>query len=242
MSVETFEIEIRSAKPLAPSVKEFVFSRTDNRPLLFAPGQWLNLVLPTTGGEIRRAYSIASPPDQSPSFELAVTEVSGGPGSGYLCGLGLGARLSAIGPHGFFTREARDEAPALMVATGTGVTPMRSMVLAALAAASRAPMWLLVGVRHEEDMLYRAEFEALARANPNVRAVFTLSQGAAAWTGRRGYVQEHIAGILDELTLLRAGDPHVYICGLEKMVSAVRQLVRRDLFVPRERVHSERYD
>jgi len=242
MSVETFEIEIRSTKPLAPSVKEFVFSRTDNRSLLFAPGQWLNLVLPTAGGEIRRAYSIASPPVQSADFELAVTEVTGGPGSGYLCGLEPGARLSAIGPHGFFTREARDPAPALMVATGTGVTPMRSMVLAALAAQSPAPMWLLVGVRHEDDMLYRDQFEAMARTNPNVRAFYTLSQGAPAWTGRRGYVQEHVPALLDELTEQRAGDPHVYICGLEKMVSAVRQLVRRDLFIPRERVHSERYD
>jgi ferredoxin-NADP reductase len=41
---------------------------------------------------------------------------------------------------------------------------------------------------------------------------------------------------------IRAGDPHVYICGLEKMVSAVRQLARKELFLPRERVHSERYD
>jgi ferredoxin-NADP reductase len=242
MSVETFEIEIRSTKPLAPSVKEFIFSRTDNRALVFAPGQWLNLVLPTDDGEIRRAYSIASPPEASASFELAITEVTGGPGSGYLCGLGPGARLSAIGPHGFFTREAKDEAPALMVATGTGVTPMRAMVLAALAANSRAPLWLLTGVRHEEDMLYREQFEALERAYPNVRAVFTLSQGGPHWTGRRGYVQQHVAELLGELTALRAGDPHVYICGLEKMVSTVRQLARRDLFLPRERVHSERYD
>jgi CDP-4-dehydro-6-deoxyglucose reductase len=242
MGVETFEIEIVSMKALAPSVKEFVFSRTDNQPLVYAPGQWLNLVLPMPDGDIRRAYSIASPPAQSAQFELAVTEVSGGPGSGYLCGLGQAARLSAIGPHGFFTRDATDPAPALMVATGTGVTPMRAMVMAALAAQSGADLWLLVGVRHEEDMLYRAQLEALERAHSNVRVFFTLSRPSAEWRGRRGYVQEHVPELWAQLIDLRKGDPHVYVCGLEKMVSAVRQLVRRDLFVPRERVHSERYD
>ena len=55
------------------------------------------MVLPLAGGEIRRAYSIASAPDGTPRFELAVTEVTGGPGSGYLCGLGPGATLRAVG-------------------------------------------------------------------------------------------------------------------------------------------------
>jgi len=129
---ETFDIEIRSIDTLAPSVKSFVFERTDGRPLAFEPGQWLNLILPMPASEIRRAYSIASAPDGTPRFELAVTEVTGGPGSGYLCGLGPGARLRAVGPQGFFTRSPADANPSLLVATGTGVTPLRSMMLAAL--------------------------------------------------------------------------------------------------------------
>jgi ferredoxin-NADP reductase len=242
MSVETFEIEIRSAKPLAPSVKEFVFSRTDDRALVYEPGQWLNLILPMPDGEIRRAYSIASPPEGTPSFELAVTEVIGGPGSGYLCGLDVGARLMATGPHGFFTRAPDESAPALFVATGTGVTPMRAMVRAAVSAGSQVPLWLLIGVRHEADRLYREEFEALERAHPNVRATFTLSQPAPDWPGRTGYVQTHVRELLAELVSRTTGEPHVYICGLEKMVAAVRQLVRGEIQLPRQRVHSERYD
>jgi ferredoxin-NADP reductase len=242
MSVETFEIEIRSIQQLAPNVKEFVFSRTDNRPLQYAPGQWLNLVLPTDAGEIRRAYSIASPPEGTASFEVAVTEVVGGPGSGYLCGLEPGARLRAIGPQGFFTREPLDPSPALLVATGTGVTPLRAMVLAALAAGARSTMWLLVGVRHERDMLYREELEALARIHPHFRVMFTLSQPAPEWTGRRGYVQLHLPKLWDELLAVSESEPHIFICGLEKMVGAVRHLFRKELGVPRQRVHSERYD
>jgi CDP-4-dehydro-6-deoxyglucose reductase len=239
---ETFDIEIRSADKLAPSVQTFVFDRVDGHPLTFEPGQWLNLILPVPSGEIRRAYSIASAPDGTQRFELAVTEVTGGPGSGYLCGLGPGARLKAVGPQGFFTRMADDDKPALFVATGTGVTPLRSMLNAAVAAGGTTPIWLLFGVRHADDILYRAEFEALAQTRRHVRVDFTLSQGDPQWSGRRGYVQSHIPELWTELARAADREPHLYVCGLERMVAAVRQLVRKDMGIARERVHSERYD
>ena len=242
MPPETFDIEIQSIDTLAPSVKSFVFERTDGRTLAFEPGQWLNLVLPTPTGEIRRAYSIASAPDGTPRFELAVTEVTGGPGSGYLCGLGPGARLRAIGPQGFFTRSATDTNPSLLVATGTGVTPLRSMMRAALAAGTPTPLWLLLGVRHVDDILYRTELEALALSHPQVRVDITLSQGGPEWSGRRGYVQKHIPELWAALSSSNQGEPHVFVCGLERMITAVRQLVRKEMGIPRERVHTERYD
>jgi len=242
MPVETFDIEIQSTSVLAPSVKSFVFSRLDRKELVYQPGQWINLVLPVPSGEIRRAYSIASAPDGSPNFEVAVTEVTGGPGSGYLCGLGPGATLRAIGPQGFFTRDANERTPALFVATGTGVTPLRSMLQAAARTGLVSPIWLLLGVRRTADLLYRAELEALASSQTNFRVFFTLSQGEPEWTGLRGYVQTHIAELWAELNAIKKGEPHLYVCGLERMTTAVRHLLRKEMGVPRERVHSERYD
>jgi CDP-4-dehydro-6-deoxyglucose reductase len=242
MVPETFEIEVLSVTRLAPSVMRLQFARTDGRPLAFDAGQWLNLVLPLPGGEIRRAYSIASPPNGTPKFEIAVTEVTAGPGSTYLATVAPGTKLRAIGPQGFFTRAALDPSPALMVATGTGVTPVFSMMQTAVQAGSVAPMWLLLGVRRTADLLYRVELEALAASSPAIRLHFTLSQGEPEWTGRRGYVQTHIPELWENLRQLECGEPHLYVCGLERMVSAVRQLVRKEMGIPRERVHSERYD
>src|SRR5205823_994253 len=132
--------------------------------------------------------------------------------------------------------------PALFVATGTGVTPMRSMMKAALAAGSNVPMWLLLGVRRAEDLLYRGELEALASSQTNVRLFFTLSQGGPEWTGLRGYVQTHIPELWADLSASSQAEPHLYVCGLERMITAVRQLVRKEMGVARTRVHSERYD
>jgi CDP-4-dehydro-6-deoxyglucose reductase, E3 len=229
---------------LSPNVRELTFERADAAPFAFEAGQWVSLVLPHDESDLRRAYSVASPPDGSPRFALAVTRVSEGPGSSYLHAVEPGATIKAIGPQGFFTRPKGEHAPSLFVATGTGITPFRSMLLAALASKEEAPHWLLFGVRHEADLLYRDELESLAKAHANVRLELTLSQPPEGWTGRRGYVQTHIRELWSELGARspEGHAPHAYICGLHKMVGSVRELLRKDLATPRERVHTERYD
>jgi ferredoxin-NADP reductase len=245
-----FEAQLVSTRSLTPSVRELTFERSDRRPMVFEPGQWVNAFLPISGdpeapeGPLKRSYSIASAPEGSSRFDIAVTRVQHGPGSSWLHAVDVGAALSFIGPQGFFTRAPSNAAPSLMVATGTGVTPMRSMLRAALAAGSRAPMWVLLGVRHEADILYRDELEAMAREHANVRFEPTLSQPLGAWGGRRGYVQAHVPELWGELSGVAGGTelPHAYVCGLERMVGSVRQMLRADMGLPRQQVHAERYD
>jgi ferredoxin-NADP reductase len=241
-----FEARLASARTLTPGVRELTFERLDGQPMAFEPGQWVNMILPVTVGDasdIKRSYSIASPPDGTPRFAVAVTRVQGGPGSTWLHAVEPGTALAFIGPQGFFTRATASEAPALMVATGTGVTPMRSMLLAAAAAGSRTPAWLLLGVRREADVLYGQELAVLAKEHPWVRFETTLSQPGEGWAGRRGYVQTHVRELWQELSARSPGTPsHVYVCGLERMVGSVRELLRKEMGLPRQQVHSERYD
>ena len=78
---EPFEARLLASRRLAPAVRELVFERADGAPFRFDPGQWVNLVLPLPGGEIKRAYSIATPPEEgSARFAIAVTHVADGPG------------------------------------------------------------------------------------------------------------------------------------------------------------------
>jgi ferredoxin-NADP reductase len=241
----TFEASLLRARTLTPSVRELTFERIDHRPMNFEPGQWVNTVLPVAfeeANDVTRSYSIASPPDGSPRFEIAVTRVQTGPGSVWLHTVAPGAILQFAGPQGFFTRPLSRAAPSLMVATGTGVTPMRSMMRAAVEAGSRAPMWLLLGVRHEEDLLYADELRAMAREHAFVRFEPTLSQPRGDWAGRRGYVQSHLRELWDELAAQSDTKPHAYVCGLQRMVGSVRDRLRKDMGLPREQVHSERYD
>ena len=240
-----FDARLVTARTLAPSVRELVFERVDGEPMIFAPGQWCNVFLPIAHDGVpllKRSYSIASPPDGSPRFEIAVTRVQHGPASTFLHALELGDTLRFIGPHGFFTRPAANAPPSLMVATGTGVTPLRSMLRATVdAGALLAPTVLLLGVRRRDDILYRDEFETIARRHP-MRFEVTLSQPEEAWPGRRGYVQTHVREMWSSLVAGGAEPPHAYVCGLERMVGSVRGLLRQDMGVPRQQVHFERYD
>jgi CDP-4-dehydro-6-deoxyglucose reductase len=249
----TFEARLAQARAITPSVRELVFERMDGQPMAFVPGQWVSTVLgtgegpgPATAGtdpDMKRSYSIASSPDGSPRFEIAVTHVQGGPGSTRLHALQPGAVLRFVGPQGFFTRHApASESPALMIATGTGVTPMRSMLRDAAARGAPATIWLLLGVRREEEMLYGEEFRALAREHSFFRFEPTLSRPGPAWDGRRGYVQTHVRELWTGLVERGEGQPHAYVCGLERMVGAVRELLRKEMGLPRQQVHSERYD
>ena len=192
---EPFDAKLVSARLLTPFVRELVLERQGGAPFNYLAGQWVNLVLPLEGGEVKRAYSVASAPvASSPRFEVAVTKVTGGAGSQYLHDLEIGATLRAIGPQGLFTRAADDASPALFVATGTGVTPLRAMLQAAISEV-RVPLRLLFGARVESDILYREELEGWARDIPAFHYDITLSQPGPNWTGRRGYVQEHVPAL-----------------------------------------------
>ena len=122
----TFHARLVERTSLSPTVCRLTFERVDGVPFEFEAGQWVNLVIPTTEEPIRRAYSIASPPLHSPLFELAVTQVEGGPGSTFLHRLDIGNELEVGGPQGFFTRPLAKAAPSLFVGTGTGRTPLRT--------------------------------------------------------------------------------------------------------------------
>ena len=238
-AAQPFEARLISTRALSPGVKELVFERTDGRPLDFLPGQWVNVLIPHEGEELKRAYSIASAPNGTNRFELAITRVEGGRASRALHHVEVGDSLRAIGPSGLFTRAASDPGSGLFVGTGTGITPFRSMIRAAIDSGSRAKLWLLLGVRREEDILYRDELEELAARSPSFQLFVTLSRPGPTWTGRRGYVQEHVPELWQGL-----GDPtgQVFIYGLDRMVKSVRDLARGDLAIGRKQVQQERYD
>lgn len=237
-----FDVRLVSSRTLSPSVRELDFERADGLAFEFQAGQWISLVLPLPEGEGRRAYSIASAPDGSPRFSLAITKVAGGAGSTFLHALATGASLRAIGPQGFFTRPLGERQPTLFVGTGTGITPLRSMILDALAHGDDSPLTLVCGVRDEADRLYQAELGELAKRHANLRVEYTLSRPSPSWTGLTGYVQTHVEALFAELVSKGPEPAHIYICGLERMVGAVRDLARKHMGVGRKLVHSERYD
>lgn len=223
------------ARTLTPHVRELTFDPGPG--FEFEAGQWVSFRIPAVEGEdLARSYSIASAPRPDGRFDIAVTRVEEGPGSNYLHSLDLGVELTMSRAQGFFTQD-EFERPAIMVATGTGVSPFRAMLQALDTQGPFAhPISLLLGARTEEDILYEEEFETLAQRR-RFEFAPTLSQ-PSQWSGRRGYVQTHLA----EFVGRHEGNCDVYVCGLSKMVKDVRKILKTELGMTKDRIHTERFD
>jgi ferredoxin-NADP reductase len=229
----------------------FDFALEGKESFPFASGQFISAVAPDPNGKQQtRAYSIASAPVAN-RFDLCVNRVENGFFSNHLADLPEGATVQIHGPHGHFVLN-QPITDSILVATGTGVAPMRAF--AQWLFPENGPdrsngkhIWLVYGTRYETDVYYQEEFEALARRVPNFHYLPTLSRAQDNWPGLRGHVQPHIAKIVEERAA-RLGLPlpapppnpspdpaapaadltfdiYVYICGLNFMVSGVRDLM-----------------
>jgi ring-1,2-phenylacetyl-CoA epoxidase subunit PaaE len=121
----------------------------------FQPGQYLTLRATVNGADLRRSYSIACAPGAA--LTVGVKQVEGGAFSTFAQGLKQGNTLSVMPPEGRFT--AGGEADLLLIAAGSGITPMVSIAAGALAGGARVT--LVYGNRKTGSIMFRADLNAL---------------------------------------------------------------------------------
>ncbi|HRO27138.1 MAG TPA: FAD-binding oxidoreductase, partial [Luteimonas sp.] len=192
---------------LAPSVAHLTFTRDDGQPLDFVPGQFIQVHFQYADGTAtKRSYSLATIHDHAlgpgEAVEIAVSYVPGGAATALLEGLDEGGTVQASGPFGRFCLQPGDgNRRYLLIGTGTGVTPYRSMLpLLAEAIAQRGiEVVLLFGARTPAELLYGDEFRAFADAHPGFRFVPCFSRELPAPGSahdhadvRHGYVQQFL--------------------------------------------------
>src|SRR5580658_1833468 len=181
---------------IAPDVRHFVFEAPDIEKLTFTPGQFVSFTDAVDGKKITRAYSIASAPGDSNRFELCLNLVTDGHLSPRLFSMRPGESVEMLPPLGQFVIRHPDR-DAVLIATGTGIAPFRSILRAHLNDSSRA-FTLLFGVRHEHSLMYRAEFEEMARRYSHFRFLPTLTRPGPDWSRLTGRVQQHLTEAFGE--------------------------------------------
>ncbi len=236
---KSYEARLLSSVALSDFTKHLEFEIGGLPRFGFVAGQWLSFkhVRPD-GEEITRAYSVASAPGDTNRFSLCLNRVQDGFMSNYLCDMTEGDAITCQGPFGDFILRPplRDT---IFIATGTGIAPFRSMLRWLLADESRhegKQLSLVFGSRTEADIYFHAEFLQLAQEHSSFHYLPTLSRGGAEWQGLRGYVQDHVAHIVRDRS-----DMHAYICGLDRMVKANRELLK-SLGWDRKSIVYEKYD
>jgi ferredoxin-NADP reductase len=233
-----FTARLTRSLQLSPETKHLEFEVEEAARFDFVAGQFISMVAQREGRDITRAYSIASAPHGDNRFELCLNRVAFGFFSNFLCDLDRDGEVKFHGPHGYFVLRS-PLCDSIFIGTGTGVAPLRGMLHWLFADEARhagRDIWLVYGMRTEQDIYYHEEFEALEREHPNFHYVVTLSRADAAWTGRRGYVQDHVREIAAGRT-----DADAYICGLKNMVTANRALLQ-ELGWDKRSILYERFD
>jgi ferredoxin-NADP reductase len=226
--------ELVETREIAPQVRHFVFQAPEVQQLRFKPGQFVSFNQTLGGKKITRAYSIASLP-QGNRFELCLNLVQEGLFSPHLFAMKPGDSVEMTDPLGFFVVR-NPEKDAVFVATGTGIAPFRSMAPDYLQHPQAQELTLIFGVRHEQSIYYRDDFEALGKCHPNFRFWPTLSRADSSWGGRTGHVQLHLMEAIGERR-----DLDIYICGLKAMVDDVRAILKAMGF-DRKQIIFEKYD
>ncbi|MFF8036060.1 2Fe-2S iron-sulfur cluster-binding protein [Streptomyces sp. NPDC016626] len=200
----------------------------------FRPGQFFTLVADIDGRTVRRAYSASSAPGSS-RLEVTVKHIGGGRFSTHVHrDLRVGDRLAVRGPSGSFHAGPQPSDQIVLVAAGSGVTPMMSMIRTRLAVQpGRDRIALLYSSRSAEEIIFGDELARLAKDHPDrlsVTHVLTRRDGRLDADGIRRWVT----------SLSPAQDAHYYVCGPGPLMDAVQDVLH-ELGVPDELVHQEHY-
>ena len=168
------------------------------------------------GYRAQRSYSIANPPEQA-GVAITVERLDDGEVSPYLAeAVRAGDQLELRGPiGGWFTWDARDGGPLLLVAGGSGLVPLMSMLRHRRAAGSDAPARLLLSAQRPEVVLYRDELAELSDD------IVTLTYTRAAPPGWTGATRRVDRALLEQVAWPPADEPRIYVCGPTGFVDVV---------------------
>lgn len=215
----------------------FQFELKEPTTLKFQAGQYASLGFPDS--PFRRSYSITSSPAEEHGFELLLDTTPMGIGTKYLMNLPLGGEATFLAPMGLFTlaqgEQAQKEKALVFVATASGITPLRSMILWLLQTQNdQREIWLYWGLRFEGDLFWQEEFHELSKAFPNFHFHITLSKAGDEWPLCRGHITDCLS--IHELP----ADAGYYLCGNKPMIEeAVALLTNKG--VPPESIHHEKF-
>ncbi|MFG1397967.1 ferredoxin reductase [Roseixanthobacter pseudopolyaromaticivorans] len=187
-------------------------------------GQHVDLRLTAEDGYVaQRSYSIASGAGSGPLVELTIDAVPDGEVSGFLHEeLRVGDQIEIRGPIGsYFAWSAEYDYGLLLIAGGSGIVPLMSMLRSRATAGATQPARLLYSSRSIEQIIYRAELDRLAAETPAFTLTHTLTRTSpSGWTGERGRIGRVM---LTRRQFTPAGNPDVYVCGPAAFVETIAE-------------------
>lgn len=221
MAQITHQYILQWSKKITPQVLHLCFTREDAASFPFKAGQFITFHIPSPldpNKTLHRSYSIANIPGEN-TLEIACSYVEGGVASQILFNMKPGDSIKAGGPYGLFVLKEDKPKRYLLIATGTGVTPYRSMLndlKQRFQMDNNLEANVILGVRCKEDLLFGEDFVQFAEHHSNFQ--FTACYSRESDSNLKSHERlGHIQDILPSLNLNPAEDL-IYLCGNPNMI------------------------
>jgi ferredoxin-NADP reductase len=223
---------------LTPSVIELKFEPA--KKFSFQPGQFFSLKVPSLSlekGYLMRLYSFSTSPERARAdgFEMCVKYVPGGAGSRYLESLQVGDRFRMVAPYGDFQYRVPEAGKSVcFISTGTGIGPVRSMILSRPFLENPPERALcLFGARTRDELLYRQEFEKVG-----VESVYALSRDITATDTFHGRVTDFL---VESATRWNWHKSDYYLCGNAEMIREAYLILTSRYGVSERNIYKENF-
>jgi NAD(P)H-flavin reductase len=231
-----FIVKIVENIKLTSRVRRIVLEFYGKKPIYLA-GQFLMFDI---SDGVKRAYSIASAPENGNRIKLFIDISPNGPASKFFTEVLVNAECVITAPYGLFTlRDTNNDK--IFITASTGVAPVRAMLRDYFMNHNRPlndtnpKFTLYFGVNKVEELFLVEEFRAMEEKYPNFKYIPVVLEPETEWLGERGLVGDPY--LRDETNFV---DKDIYLCGSPKMVPAVKkQLLAKG--VPEGNIYNERY-
>jgi ferredoxin-NADP reductase len=223
LSLRRIRARVIEVRDETHDVKTFVL-RPNARFPAYRAGSFVTLQLSIDGRALERSYSLSSAPAQQGSIAFTVKRVPGGRVSNWLSDhVHVGDVLSLSAPAGQFVLPRELPPKLVMLAAGSGITPVMSMLRQLIAERASTQTVIVCFARTPRDLIFHDELIGLARDAPNVQLSFCVDQADAAWSAARGRFS---------LELLESAAPDfrelpIYLCGPSQFMRSVMQTLEQ---------------
>jgi ferredoxin-NADP reductase len=220
---DTFSLELIRSEAQTPDANTLCFRVQDGKRLVAKPGQFLTLHLNIDGKQVFRCYSICSSPLKTDYVEITPKRTKNGYASDFLNERAMpGMVIQASGPAGQFFFDEKVHHDIVLIAAGSGITPMMAMLRYIEDRARDVPVTLIYCVRTSQDIIFQDELARLRGSLARFRLIITLSAPDAGWKGDKGRLNKEL--LLQRILDFRT--PTFFLCGPGAFMQDASELLK----------------
>lgn len=230
MSIKQYPLKVKKINKLTKDAVAIYFDIPDNLKEIFkyTQGQFLSIQVDINGEKFRREYSLCSSPYTDKDHIIAAKIIGSGKVSNYLYhNLKEGDTIESYPPQGkFFTElNSNNEKTYFLIAGGSGITPLLSILKSVLFIEPKSKVILYYGSFCEESIIFRNELDELRKKYPDkLKVYYTLSEISDNWNGLNGIINKiDLLKIINDNPESKSVSSEYFICGPVEMMEIVKQ-------------------